>query len=142
MSDTILDGIYYFGGKNSKGDLLTRLKYLKPTMSDEKVTGVEWVKVKQQGNPPCGRTGHSMSYLPINQCLVVAGGRNDMECNSTNIPFLDDIHLFLLDQKAWVRVKYIPKSQKLCMLGNHSMTVASDGQTYEKIFIFGGISNY
>ena len=46
MSDTILDGIYYFGGKNSKGDLLTRLKYLKPTMSDEKVTGVEWVKVK------------------------------------------------------------------------------------------------
>jgi len=72
----------------------------------------------------------------------VAGGRNDMECKSKNIPFLDDIHLFLLDQKTWVRVKYIPKSAKICMIGNHSMTVASDGQTYEKIFIFGGIANY
>lgn len=50
-----------------------------------------------------------------------------MECKSKNIPFLDDIHLFLLDQKAWVRVKYIPKSMHMCMIGNHSMTVASDG---------------
>jgi len=66
MSDTILDGIYYFGGKNNKGELLTKLRFLKPTMSDEKVTGVEWIKIKQQGAPPCGRTGHSMCFLPIN----------------------------------------------------------------------------
>merc|ERR1712224_328846 len=98
MTDTILDGIYYFGGKNAKGELINRLRYLKTSMSDEKVTGVEWVKIKQQGNPPCGRTGHSMCFLPVNQCLVVAGGRNDLECKSKNIPFLDDLHLFLLDQ--------------------------------------------
>jgi hypothetical protein len=66
MSDTILDGVYYFGGKNAKGELMNKLRYLKPSMSDEKVTGVEWVKIKQQGNPPCGRTGHSLSYLPVN----------------------------------------------------------------------------
>lgn len=28
------------------------------------------------------------------------------------------------------------------MIGNHSMAVASDKQTYEKVFIFGGITNY
>jgi len=46
MSDAILDGVYYFGGKNAKGELLTKLKYLKPSLSDDKVTGVEWVKIK------------------------------------------------------------------------------------------------
>ena len=52
------------------------------------------------------------------------------------------MHLFLLDQKAWVRIKYSPPSEKLCLIGNHSMAVASDNATYEKIMIFGGITNY
>jgi hypothetical protein len=47
MSDTILDGVYYFGGKNAKGEHMNKLRYLKTNMSDEKVTGVEWVKIKQ-----------------------------------------------------------------------------------------------
>ena len=50
--------------------------------------------------------------------------------------------IFLLDQKFWINVQYIPSSQRLCKIGNHSMTVASDGESFEKIFIFGGISNY
>ena len=52
------------------------------------------------------------------------------------------MHLFLLDQKAWVRIKYIPPSEKLCLIGNHAMAVASDNMTYEKILIFGGITNF
>lgn len=33
MSDAILDGVYYFGGKNAKGELLnTRLRFLKCTL--------------------------------------------------------------------------------------------------------------
>jgi len=42
MSDAVFDGIYFFGGKNTKGDLLSKLKYLKPVMSEEKVLSVDW----------------------------------------------------------------------------------------------------
>ena len=30
MSDAILEGIYFFGGKNAAGELQNKLKYLKP----------------------------------------------------------------------------------------------------------------
>ena len=43
-----------------------------------------------------------MTYLPINQSIVIAGGRNDRECKNMNIPFLDDMYLFLLDLKSWI----------------------------------------
>ena len=98
--------------------------------------------MKQAGVPPCGRVGHTMNYLPVNQSLVVVGGRNDMMCGNPHIPFLDDMYLFLLDQKAWIQVKYIPCSQRMCRIGNHSTTVVTDGETYEKILIFGGITNH
>ena len=101
----------------------------------------EWQKIKQQGNPPCGRVGHSMSFLPVNQALLIVGGRNDEVCKSLNTPFLNDIHLFLLDQKAWVSVKYTPQSQKLFRIGNHSMTTISDSEKYEKTIVFGGITH-
>lgn len=50
--------------------------------------------------------------------------------------------IFLLDQKSWLEVKYIPNSLKLCKIGNHSMTVMSDGESFEKVIIFGGITNH
>lgn len=111
-------------------------------MSEGKVSAVEWQKIKQQGVPPCGRVGHTLNYLPINQCLIIIGGRNDKMCKNPHNPMLDDMYLFLLDQKAWLRVKYIPPSQKLCRIGNHSTTVVSDGESFEKIMIFGGITNH
>ena len=37
-----MDGIYYFGGKNAKGELQNKVRYLKPTISDGKVIAVEW----------------------------------------------------------------------------------------------------
>lgn len=111
-------------------------------MNEGKIMTVEWQKIKQLGVPPCGRVGHTMDYLPINQSLIIAGGRNDLMCKNINNPFLDDMYLFLLDQKAWQQVKYIPKSETLCRIGNHSMCVMSDGESYEKILIFGGINNH
>jgi len=42
LSDTVLDGIYYFGGKNAKGELPTKLKYLKPACQQGKLVGAEW----------------------------------------------------------------------------------------------------
>jgi hypothetical protein len=38
-----------------------------------------------------------MQYLPINQALLIVGGRNDDLCKNMSTPFLDDIHMFLLD---------------------------------------------
>lgn len=46
-SDEVLDGIYLFGGKNAKGELPNKLRYLRPTLSDNKVIHVEWLKIKQ-----------------------------------------------------------------------------------------------
>jgi len=86
--------------------------------------------------------GHTLTYLPINQSLLVVGGRNDDLCKNKQIPFLDDMFLFLLDQKSWIQVNYIPNSQKLCMIGNHSTAVVTDGEQEEKILIFGGITNH
>lgn len=110
MSDAIFDGIYFFGGKNAAGEVQNKLRYLKPQVADNKILSVEWQKLKATGVPPCGRVGHTMSFLPVNQCLIVVGGRNDKECKNLNIPFLEDMHLFLLDQKSWIQLKYIPTS--------------------------------
>ena len=46
MSDAVFDGIYFFGGKNNKGEMLNKLKYLKPLMSEDKVLSVDWQKIK------------------------------------------------------------------------------------------------
>lgn len=81
-----------------------------------------------------------MTYLPITQSLLIAGGRNDQECKRLNTPFLSDIQLFLLDQRAWINIKYFDFSTNLSRLGYHTMVTMSDGDTYEKTFIFGGIT--
>lgn len=41
-SDAVLNGIYMFGGKNAKGELPNKMRYMKPTLSDNKVISVEW----------------------------------------------------------------------------------------------------
>ena len=68
------------------------------------------------------------------------GGRNDEECQGMSTPFLDDMHLFLLDQKAWISVKHTPFSQRLYNMGNHSAAVMCNAEDYEKTIIFGGIT--
>jgi len=82
-----------------------------------------------------------MTFLPLNQALLIVGGRNDEVCKNLSTPFLEDIHLFLLDQKAWVSVKYTPFSQRLFRLGNHCMATMSDTETFEKTIVFGGITH-
>jgi hypothetical protein len=56
-------------------------------------------------------------------------------------PFLNDLVLFLLDQKVWLNVKYSINSDRIEYMGNHCMGVVSDNESYEKVLIFGGISN-
>ena len=52
------------------------------------------------------------------------------------------MHLFMLDQKAWVKLKYIPKSMQLCRISQHSMCVLNSNDRDQKFVIFGGINNY
>ena len=101
----------------------------------------EFISIKTSGEPPCGRFGHTMSYLPVNSAIIIAGGRNDSLCKDNVTPLLNDIHLFLLDQKVWIKVKFSYNSDKLDYIGNHSMSVITDGEQYEKIVVFGGIKN-
>jgi hypothetical protein len=82
-----------------------------------------------------------MSFLPANSAILIAGGRNDSLCKENITPLLNDLYLFLLDQKVWIRVKHSVKSDKFDHIGNHSMGVLTDGEYYEKVVIFGGILN-
>ena len=82
-----------------------------------------------------------MSYLPVNQALLIVGGRNDEVCKNLNTPFLNDIHLFLLDQKSWITVKYTPFSERLNRVGNQSMCTMADAEHFEKTVVFGGITH-
>jgi len=68
-----------------------------------------------------------MSYLPMNNCLIIMGGRNDSKCSELGTPFLNDIFLFLLDQKFWMTIKYALGSDRISSVGNMAMTVISDG---------------
>jgi hypothetical protein len=96
--------VYLFGGRDKSGLVKNDLKLIKPYVKNGKVYAVEWPTIQQLGKPPCPRIGHTMNFLPINNALIVAGGRNDVLCKGLTTPFLDDLHVFLLDQKCWLRV--------------------------------------
>lgn len=93
------------------------------------------------GTAPVGRFGHTMEFLPTNNSLIVVGGRNDEMCKQNATPFLDDIFLFLLDQKFWLQIKHSVTSERIDYLGNQCMTVITDNESIEKILMFGGITN-
>lgn len=82
-----------------------------------------------------------MCHLPCNSALLIAGGRNDELSQQNKTPFLNDLVLFLLDQKVWLVVKHSVNSEKMDYIGNHCLGVVSDNESYEKVLIFGGISN-
>lgn len=82
-----------------------------------------------------------MCHLPCNNSLLIAGGRNDSLCSTNMTPFLDDLILFLLDQKVWLNVKYSVASERIDYVGNHCISVISDSENFEKIVLFGGITN-
>ena len=48
-----------------------------------------------------------MDYLPCNNSILVAGGRNDSLSQQNMTPFLNDLVLFLLDQKVWLHVMHV-----------------------------------
>ena len=101
----------------------------------------EFVNIKSGGCAPSPRFGHTMSYLPVSNSILVVGGRNDELCKVNITPLLNDMFLFLLDQKVWIQVKNSWNSEKMDFVGNHCMSVVTDGESYERILLFGGITN-
>jgi hypothetical protein len=79
-----------------------KLKYFKPVTVDRTIVTGEFVNIKTGGNAPISRFGHTMAYLPVNNSILIAGGRNDELCKTNITPLLNDLHLFLLDQKVWI----------------------------------------
>jgi len=49
--------------------------------------------------------------------------------------------LLNLDLRSWVRVEHTDSSERMDFLGNHCSTVLSDGDSFERVIIFGGITN-
>jgi hypothetical protein len=80
-----------------------------------------------------------MLFLPVSSALVVTGGRNDDLCKVNKTPMLNDLHMFLLDQKVWINIKYSDSSKRLGYICNASATVVTDGYNFEKIILFGGV---
>jgi hypothetical protein len=141
-SDAVLDGLYIFGGKDKDGEPQNKLRLFRGNCIDGKLVHGAFENLRaSSGIGPCGRFGHSMGYLPTNNCLIIMGGRNDAKCAELGTPFLNDIFLFLLDQKFWMQVKYSTGSDRIENVGNMCMTVITDGDDVEKILVFGGISN-
>jgi len=101
----------------------------------------EFVNIKTLGIAPVARFGHSMGYLPTNNGIFICGGRNDDMCKVNATPFLNDVYVFLLDQKVWLNVKYTLNSEHIDFMGNQCLTVITDGSEYENIIVFGGIAN-
>ena len=91
-----MDGVYYFGGKLAHGKLNdNKLRYFKPLYVDNKVVSGEFIHLRSNGLAPCSRFGHMMGFLALSNAVMISGGRND-ELKSVT-PFLNDIHMFLLD---------------------------------------------
>ena len=134
------EGIYIFGGINKKGELQSKLRHLRVATTDGQVKFGEWVKVNEEGQGPCPRIGHTMSYLPVTNALLVVSGRNDEICKSEQTPYLSDIFLYLLEQETWIQVKHTSNSHKMDKMSYHTACViANQDNNYEKILIFGGV---
>lgn len=137
----IQEGVYIFGGYKSAEQLCeNKLRYLKVSTVDNKIASGEFINIKAAGQPPCPRYGHCMGYLPHTHALLICGGRNESLANQNKTPLLNDVHLFLLDQKVWLKVKYSVLSDRLSNICNAALCVVSD-ESFEKVVIFGGLQH-
>jgi hypothetical protein len=82
-----------------------------------------------------------MSFLPVSCAIIICGGRNDTSHKVNFTSLLNDIYLFLIDQKVWIKVKYSFDSHKLDYFCNQSVSVVTDGVYQEQVIIFGGLTN-
>eukprot|EP00347_Sterkiella_histriomuscorum_P001859 403370405 len=143
VTDDSKDGIYVFGGINKKGELSNKLRQLKIQTIDGIVKYAEWHTITPKSeNQPVSRIGHALLFLPVTNALILIGGRNDELAKQNQSPFLNDIHLYLLELNSWVELKYTHSSHRMERLSNHAVAIECNSDfTQEKILIFGGVSS-
>jgi len=90
-----VEGIYYFGGRNSLGATndLYILRIGRPKL--------EWVKPNFKGRRPSPRYAHSANFIPKKNILIVFGGRNDQEYEAMGTICMDDIWILSVETLEW-----------------------------------------
>jgi hypothetical protein len=151
------EGIYFFGGKKSFGEITDQVWWLK--MCDKIKTKVakkrqkmkvkkgnsngdlespeerliyayfQWERIITEGKPPTARYGHWLHYHPKMNTLVIFGGKTDKKINA----IWNDIFLLRMDNFLWIKVDI--KGYKLGPWANFASSLVKS-----KLIIFGGIS--
>ncbi len=86
-----------FGGRDEKGPRNT-LHIMKINRRP-----CEWVLANVAGEPPAPRYGHSMHYYPDKNIMIIFGGRNDANYQSTLTSYMNDVWVLALEKLTWVR---------------------------------------
>lgn len=84
--------MYFFGGKNTKGDIFGDLRVLKID-----VKPMLWIKPETKGISPLPRYGHSMDFSQELNYVIIHGGKNDNE----PLVYFNDVHLLNVDNLNW-----------------------------------------
>ena len=114
------DGIFMFGGFNSKGkinDTLYQIHFGSYPLF--------WTEVKAQGEPPIGAVGAKLDYFSEMQSLILTGGLDKK---------FDKIYLYLFERKSWLKVNLY--GSKVRSTAYHASGILGD-----KLILFGGMSN-
>ncbi|KAL4466060.1 hypothetical protein ABPG74_004297 [Tetrahymena malaccensis] len=118
------EGVYFFGGKNTKGEILGDLKILRTD-----VKPMQWIKPETKGVGPKNRYGHTMEFSQEFNFIVIHGGKNDNEPEV----YFSDLFLFNVDDFNWIKIQ-VHGRQPYARF-NHSSSI------YEsKLVVFGGIN--
>jgi Kelch motif len=120
-------GIYIFGGVSINGQPSDTLHHLKTGSKS-----LAWSIPETQGQGPCARFQHSMSYNEKFNIIIIFGGRVDIK-NSSQYTSFNDIFILNLLNFLWVTVKIsgtIPAPRSGHCAASHG----------SKLYIFGGVN--
>ncbi|EGR29153.1 kelch motif family protein, putative, partial [Ichthyophthirius multifiliis] len=118
------EGLYAFGGRNNKGDILGDLKILKTDCKP-----LQWIKIETKGVLPKPRHSHSQNFSQHYNFLIIYGGQND---NDSQV-FYNDMHLLNVDDLNWIKVT--SNSYPAISRSSHSACIFDT-----KFIVFGGIN--
>ena len=126
-----MEGFYVFGGRNEKGDALSRLKLLRYDQG-----GMTWTYPATKGLQPPARYGHSMVYYPEGGYLVIYGGRNDKLFQTQGSCCVNDINVLNLADLSWCTVSTFGEM-------NAESRYAHAADIYKgHLLIFGGLHDF
>lgn len=129
-----LEGIYYFGGRNASGATndLHILRIGRPKL--------EWVKPETKGKRPPARYAHSADFIAKKNILIIFGGRNDEEYETTGSFCMNDIWILSIETLEWTEWKKPDTPER----GPEPRYAHATAVLEDSVLIFGGLgeTNY